>query len=106
MNIPMIALRWIIAAIITMIAVGAVTPGNKDNTLPRALGVTAVVALLVTPFMWMWFLLIPALVGVIGWFLVYRLAYGVKTGQAIAVGLVQVVVSFLIDWLLIGARLG
>ena len=60
MNIGMVALRWIVTAIITMIAVGAVTPNNKDNTLPRALGVTAVVALLVTPFMWMWFLLIPA----------------------------------------------
>lgn len=102
----MVALRWVVAAIITMIAVGAVTPGNKDNTLPRALGVTAVVALLVTPFMWMWFLLIPALVGVIAWFLVYRLAYGVKTGQAIVVGIVQAAVSFLVDWLLIRGSLG
>lgn len=102
MNIGMVALRWILAAIITMVAVGAVTPDNHDNTLPRALGVTAVVALLVMPFMWMWFLVIPALIGMIAWFFVYRLAYGVKTGQAFAIGLVQVVVSFLVDWLLIG----
>ena len=102
----MVALRWIVAAIITMIAVGAVTPGNKDNTLARALGVTAVVALLVTPFMWMWFLIIPALVGVIAWFLVYRIAYGAGTIQAIVVGIVQAGVSFLVDWLLIQGRLG
>ena len=106
MNIGMVALRWIVAAIITMVAVGAVTPENKDNTLPRALGVTAIVALLVTPFMWMWFLLIPAIVGVIAWFLVYRIAYGVRTGQAIAVGIVQAGVSFLVDWLLIQGTLG
>lgn len=36
------------------------------------------------------------------WRPVHRLAYGVKTGQAFAIGLVQVVVSFLVDWLLIG----
>lgn len=101
-----LALRWLVAAVVTMASVRLVAEKNPRNTLARALLVTAVVACVVTPVMWLWFLIVPALVGVVAWFLVYRLAYGLKTGQAFAVGVVQAALAFLVDLLLVRGRLG
>jgi len=43
---------WLIHALVVMVSVAAVSKGNPKNTLPRALIVTFLVALLVTRFAW------------------------------------------------------
>ena len=53
---------WLIHAIVVMVSVGAVSKGNPRNTLPRALLVTLMVAVVVTPFAWFWFLIIPGII--------------------------------------------
>ena len=88
---------WLIHALVVMVSVAAVSKGNPKNTLPRALLVTLVVAAVVTPFAWFWFLIIP---GIIAWFLTYNLAYGVGFGQAFAAALVQAVLGIFVDSLL------
>src|SRR5207249_11511453 len=91
---------WVIHAAVVMASVAVVSKGNKNNTLPRALLVTFLVALLVTPFAFFWFLLIPGLIALVAWVLVYSIAYEIGLGQAIAAGLVQVALGVLVDWLL------
>ncbi len=91
---------WLIHALVVMVSVAAVSRGNPRNTLPRALLVTFLVALLVTPFAWFWFLLIPGIVALVAWFLVYTVAYDIGFGQAFAAGLVQVALGLLVDYLL------
>ena len=53
---------WLIHALVVMVSVAAVSKGNPKNTLPRALLVTLVVAAVVTPFAWFWFLIIPGII--------------------------------------------
>ena len=91
---------WVVHAIVVMLSVGAVSPKNPRNTLPRALLVTFLVALLVTPFAYFWFLLIPGIIALIAWFVVYAFAYDIGMGQAFAAGLVQVALGLLVDFLL------
>lgn len=95
---------WVLHAVMVMISVGAVSRGNRHNTLPRALFVTLLVALLVTPFAYFWFLLIPAIIALIAWCLVYAIAYDIGFAQAVAAGLVQVALGVAVDLLLPGAR--
>jgi hypothetical protein len=94
---------WLLHALVVMASVGAVSKGNKENTLPRALLVTFLVAVLVTPFAWFWWLLIPGIIAMFAWFAVYTIAYDIGFGQAFAAGVVQVALGLLVDWLL-GAR--
>src|SRR5216683_299766 len=91
---------WLLHAVVVMASVGLVSKGNPYNTLPRALLVTFLVALLVTPFAWFWFLLIPGIIALIAWFAVYTVAYDIGMGQAFAAGLVQVALGVLVDYLL------
>jgi hypothetical protein len=91
---------WLIHALVVMVSVAAVSKGNPKNTLPRALIVTLLVALLVTPFAWFWFLLIPGIIAMIAWFLVYTIAYDIRFGQAFAAGLVQVAIGLFVDYML------
>jgi hypothetical protein len=91
---------WVVHACVVMISVGAVSPGNRSNTLPRALLVTVVVAVVVTPFAWFWWLLIPGIIAFIAWFAVYSMAYGIGFLQAIAAGLVQMALEVAVDYLL------
>ena len=91
---------WLVHALVVMLSVGVVSKGNRSNTLPRALLVTFRVALLVTPFAYFWFLLIPGIIAMIAWFLVYTLAYDIGMGQAFAAGLVQVVLGLCVDYFL------
>jgi len=58
---------WLIHAIVVMVSVGAVSKGNPRNTLPRALLVTLMVAVVVTPFAWFWFLIIPGIIALLAW---------------------------------------
>ncbi len=91
---------WIVHALVVMASVGAVSKANPKNTLPRALVVTFLVALLVTPFAYFWFLLIPGIIALIAWVLVYTLAYDIGAGQAFVAGLVQVALGVAVDWVL------
>ena len=83
-----------------MVSVAAVSRRNPKNTLPRALLVTLLVAILVTPFAWFWFLLVPGIIALVAWFLVYTIAYDIGFGQAFAAGLVQVALGLFVDYLL------
>jgi len=87
-------------------AVALVSPRNPRNTLTRALLVTVIVALIVTPFAFFWFLIIPGVIALICWIVVFVAAYDIGIGQAIAVGIVQAAIGFLVDLFLIHGRLG
>ena len=93
---------WVVHALVVMASVGAVSQSNRNNTLPRALLVTVLVAVLVTPFAYFWFLLIPGIIAMIAWFAVYTLAYDIGVAQAFVAGLVQVALGLLVDYLLRG----
>jgi hypothetical protein len=91
---------WVVHALVVMISVGAVSRGNRNNNLGRALLVTFLVALLVTPFAYFWFLVIPAIIAFFAWLAVYTLAYDIGILQAVVAGLVQVALGVLVDSLL------
>jgi hypothetical protein len=91
---------WVVHALVVMLSVGAVSKGNANNTLTRALLVTFLVAVLVTPFAYFWFLLIPGLIALVAWFIVYTVAYDIGMGQALAAGLVQVLLGLCVDYFL------
>ena len=93
-------LSWVIHAAVVMISIGAVSPGNRSNTLPRALLVTFLVAIVVTPFAWFWWLVVPGIIALVAWCVVYSLAYGIGFLQALAAGLVQVALEVAVDYLL------
>lgn len=86
-------------------SVGLVSPKNPRNTLPRALLVTLIVALVVTPFAFFWFLIIPGVIALICWIVVFVVAYDIGIGQAVAVGVVQAAIGFLVDLFLIHGTL-
>ena len=87
-------------------AVALVSPKNPRNRLPRALLVTLIVALIVTPFAFFWFLIVPGLIALVCWIVVFVTAYDIGIGQAIAVGIVQAAIGFVVDLFLIHGRLG
>ncbi len=105
-TIGVLLVRWLIHAIVVMGAVALVSPKNPRNMLPRALFVTFLVALVVTPFAFFWFLVIPGIIALVCWILVFVIAYDISVGQAIAVGIVQAAIGFLVDLFLIHGRLG
>ena len=105
-SIGILALRWLVQAAVVMASVSVVSAGNKQNTLPRALLVTLLVAVLVTPFAYFWFLLIPGVIALIAWSLVYGLTYGLGFGQSLGAGVLQAAIGFLVDFLFIHGRLG
>jgi hypothetical protein len=90
---------WLIHALVVMVSVAAVSPKNPKNTLVRALLVTFLVAVVVTPFAFFWFLVIPGVIALVGWFLIYTIAYDIRFGQAFAAALVQVVLAVFVDYL-------
>ena len=91
---------WLLHAVVVMVSVSVVSRGNKSNTLGRALLVTFLVALLVTPFAYFWFLAIPGLIALIAWWIVYSSAYGIGLGASLGAGLVQMLLGVGVDWLL------
>lgn len=88
---------WVLHALLVMLSVAVVSRHNPRNTLGRALLVTLLVALLVTPFAYFWFLLIPGLVALIAWLAVYTLAYNIGVAQALLAGFVQVLLAIVVD---------
>jgi len=99
-------LRWVVHALVVMASVAIVSKGNKSNTITRALLVTFLVALLVTPFAFFWFLLIPGIIALVAWVLVYSFAYDIGIGQAFGAGILQAVIGLVVDYFLVGGRLG
>ena len=93
---------WVLHGLLVMASVAVVSKGNKNNTLGRALLVTVLVAILVTPFAWAWFLLVPGIIALIAWWLVYSFAYDIGFAQALVAGLVQVALGVVVDLLLPG----
>src|SRR5215831_10949089 len=89
---------WVVHAAVVMISVGAVSPGNPSNKLGRALLVTFLVALIVTPFAYFWPLILPAIIALILWSAIYAMAYGIGFLQSIAAGLVQVALGVAVDY--------
>ncbi len=87
---------WVVHAAVNVAAVRVVSPGNPRNTLGRALAVTAVAAVVVTPFTWMAIFILPLLVAAVLWFLIYWLAYGLGPLQSIGVALLQAVIGWLV----------
>ena len=98
--------RWVVHALVVWASVALVTPQNPLNTVGRALLVTLLVALVVTPFAFFWFLIIPAIIAFVCWVVVYMAAYGIGFLQAIAVGIVQAGIGYLVDAFFIRGRLG
>jgi Na+-translocating ferredoxin:NAD+ oxidoreductase RnfD subunit len=97
---------WLVHAVVVMASVAAVSSKNPENTLPRALVVTLLGAVLVTPFSWFWWLVIPGLVALTFWTLIYALAYGIGPGKALAAGIVQAALHFILDRWVLHGRLG
>ena len=104
-SLGILALRWVVHAAVVMASVAIVSPRNRSNTLVRALLVTFLVALLVTPFGYFWFLVIPGIIALIAWFLVYTFAYDIGFGQALGAGILQAAIGFVVDLLFIHGRL-
>ena len=98
-------LRWVVHAAVVMASVAVVSSGNPSNTLSRALLVTLLVAVLVTPFAYVWFLLIPGLIALLAWWLVYSFAYGLGLFQSLGAGILQAVIGALVDHFLIHQHL-
>ncbi|HEX9604868.1 MAG TPA: hypothetical protein VF973_14040 [Myxococcales bacterium] len=105
-TVGVLLVRWLIHAIVVRGSVALVSPQNPRNTLPRALFVTFLVALVVTPFAFFWFLVIPGIIALVCWILVFVIAYDISVGQAVAVGIVQAAIGVLVDLFLIHGRLG
>jgi len=90
-------IRWLVSAAVTMAAVRMMTPNNPRNTLARALGVTFLVALIVTPLTgWLAILIVPLLIAMVAWFAIFMIAYDLGALQAAGVGLLQTVIGWLV----------
>ena len=105
-SLGILLVRWVIHAVVVMGAVALVSPKNPRNTLSRALLVTLLVALIVTPFAFFWFLIVPGIIALVCWIIVFVVAYQINSGQAIAVAIVQAAIGFVVDLFLIHGRLG
>ena len=92
---------WLVL-IIYLIVLGLIELGLQRLGIASQVrfAVYFLVALLVTPFAWFWFLLIPGIIALVAWFIVYTAAYDIGFGQAFAAGLVQVALGLLVDYLL------
>ena len=104
--LTVLLVRWLIHAVIVMSEVRLVSAKNPRITRTRSLIVTLIVALVVTPFAFFWFLIVPGLIALVCWILVFVIAYDIGIGQAVAVGIVQAAIGFLVDLFLIHGRLG
>jgi putative membrane protein len=94
--------RWVLSALVLLVSVGLVSPGNPDNTFIRALVISVVlsIAYYVTLARFLWFLLLPWLLYAMVWLGTVMGAYGLGFLQAglLAIGLVFL--GWLVEWLL------
>jgi hypothetical protein len=105
MRLGLLALSWLVHALLVMASIALVAKKTPENTLPRALLVSLLATVLVTPLAHFWVLLIPGLVALILWSLIYLFAYGLGPGRAIAAGVVQAALHFLVNQFVLGGRI-
>ena len=91
--------RLAVSAVVLMLAVGWVSPGNRANTLGRAALVSFVLSLAwyVTLARFAWFLVLPWLLYVLVWLAVITFSYGVDVLRALLIALALSVLSFLVQ---------
>lgn len=106
MSLGLLAVSWLLHAVLVMVSVALVAKRSPENTLPRALLVSLLAGVLVTPLSHFWWLLIPGLMGLVLWTLIYLFAYGLGPGRAVAAGVVQAALHFLLDRVALHGRLG
>ncbi len=97
--------RLLVSALVLMLAVAWVTPGNPLNTVPRA----AVVSLLLSAASYLtlarffWFLLVPWLLYALVWLATVMLAYGLGFPTALLLAVALTLLHFGVS-LLFGLR--
>ena len=91
--------RLAVSAVVLMLAVGWVSPGNRANTLGRAALVSFVLSLAwyVTLARFAWFLVLPWLLYVLVWLAVITFSYRVDVLRALLIALALSVLSFLVQ---------
>jgi putative membrane protein len=97
--------RLVVSAVVLMLAVGWVSPGNTYNTVGRAavVSVFLAVASYVTMARFVWFLLLPWLLYAVVWLATVMGAYGLGFGSALLLAIALTLISFLVS-LVFGVR--
>ncbi|HEX9288887.1 MAG TPA: hypothetical protein VF904_05115 [Anaeromyxobacteraceae bacterium] len=99
------AVRLAVSAVVLMLAVGWVTPGNPYNTVGRAAVVSIFLSLAsyLTLARFLWFLLLPWLLYALIWLATIMGAYGLDFFRALLLALALTLLSFLVS-LVFGIR--
>lgn len=96
-----VLLRAFLSVALLRIAVGMVSPGNRRNTWGNAVVAALVIHVLAVPLLWIWWLLlIPLVLYLVIWFATITSMFGIRKGQALAVGVVGVFLSWLTSLIL------
>ncbi len=97
--------RWAASAVVLMLSVAWVTPGNPRNTFETALLVAFFLsaAWYLTLAKFLWFLLLPWLLYVLVWLATVTFAYGLGFGHALLLAIAMAILSFLVS-LVFGVR--
>ncbi len=97
--------RLAVSAMVLMLAVGWVTPGNPYNTVGRAVVVSIFLSLAsyLTLARFLWFLLLPWLLYALIWLATIMGAYGLDFFRALLLALALTLLSFLVS-LVFGIR--
>ena len=97
--------RLAVSAMVLMLAVGWVTPGNPYNTVGRAAVVSIFLSLAsyLTLARFLWFLLLPWLLYALIWLATIMGAYGLDFFRALLLALALTLLSFLVS-LVFGIR--
>jgi putative membrane protein len=104
-HVAALLVRLLVSAVVLMLAVGWVTPGNPSNTVTRAVGVSLALSLAsyVTLARFLWFLLLPWLLYAFVWLATVMVAYGFWFPSALLLALVLTLLHFLVS-LVFGVR--
>jgi putative membrane protein len=91
--------RLALSAVVLMLAVGWVTPGNSNNTFGRAVVVSLFLsaAWYLTLARFLWFLLVPWLLYVAIWLVTVMLAYEMGFLRALLLAVALAFLSFLVS---------
>jgi putative membrane protein len=97
--------RLVVSAVVLMLAVAWVSPGNPYNTVTRAATVSLFLSLAsyLTLARFLWFLLLPWLLYVLVWLCTVMAAYGLGFFQALLLAIALAIISFLVS-LMFGLR--
>lgn len=96
-----VLLRAFLTVALLRISVGLVSPNNRNNTWGNAIVAALVIHVLAAPLIWFWWvLLIPLLLYLVIWFFTITSMFKISNGQALAVGVVGVFLSWLTNLIL------